>query len=103
MYNNRIQINLNDDEKKILQEVAKLNGYKDYRNWLRQEINGLPAKINKDFKCNRDEIKTPSGIIVAPEVVNFYEKLSCSHTTTITSIIQKYIVYPAIKNYMTCD
>ena len=96
----RIELPLNNNEKKILSLVAKEHGFKDYHTFLHRKIHELPNLIKKDFVCEKGNKRKSKKIPISNDVCEFYEKLSCSHSTTTTSIIFKYVIYPLIKEYM---
>lgn len=99
----RIFLKLNDTEKRLLQCIAELNGYKDYHTFIHRQIHSLPARIKKDFICDKKETKKAKPIPVNEDILPFLEKLSCSHSTDVTSIIYKYIINPVIEKYMTAE
>ena len=96
----RIYLELNENETRILQKVAELHGFRDYHIWLHREIHSLPHQIKKEFICKKTGSRATKAIAISDDVLNFYERLSCSHSTNPTSIVSKYIVYPFIKDFM---
>lgn len=99
----RIYLELNNNEKRILQIIAESKGFRDYNILLHREIHGLPNLIKQTLICTDVDTRATTAIAISEDVFDFYERLSRSHSTNPTSIVSKYIIYPVIKKFMIED
>lgn len=96
---NRFQYRFNKYEEDLLNEIAKLKGFSNYKRFISKEIIKLPKLIQKELKCTK-YCKKAVNFNIPIEVQEFYKKLSESHNAPISTVIMQYITFPAIREYL---
>ena len=94
-------LNQNIDDWKILKDVAKELGYKNERDMINTLLDEFPGSIEeKKMICSKKDKKSRNIYDIPPKHIEFYNKLACRHSSTISGIIFRYLIWPKISEYM---
>lgn len=98
----RFSMKLNTIEKSFLEAVAKEEGYDSGRDFINAKVKEFPTMINPTMLACKGKSKKYKNIYDIPdEVEQFYNTLSCYHSTPVSAIIFRYIIFPHIaKKFM---
>lgn len=90
-------LELNIDDKLLLNEIAKEKGFETDRELINNLITSFPSDIDiTKMKCVQKERKFKNNYDIPKEHEDFYAKLACVHSTTTSAIIFRYLLLPLL-------
>lgn len=98
----KFSLDLNIIDRNILETVAKERGYSNAREFINDIVNEFPKGVNVTKLTCKGKARKCKNIYDIPQEHNdFYMTLSCRHSTTVSAIIFRYVIFPYIaKKYI---
>lgn len=95
----KFSLELNENDRNILKTVASNLGYESDRDMINQLLKKFAEENEKNVECSRKKSKFKNIYDLPPEIAPFYMQLACIHSTTVSSVIFRYIIFPAILSF----
>jgi hypothetical protein len=89
-------LELNILDRNILEDAAKSKGFDSARSMINDMLKTFPAPFKGKDICSGKRQKCRNLYDIPPEHMEFYKKLACRHSTTVSGIISRYMVFPII-------
>lgn len=92
----KFSLELNQKDREILKSAAIELGYTTDREMITDLMRKFATDHEADIVCEKKKAKFKNIYDIPPETSTFYSQLACSHSTTISSVIFRYIIFPLI-------
>lgn len=92
----KFSLELNQNDRDIMKDVALALGYTSDRDMINDLMIKFAAEHKPNVVCEKKKAKFKNIYDIPPETIQFYQQLACSHSTTISSVIFRYIIFPKI-------
>lgn len=89
-----LDLNLNDWG--TLKEVAKEEGFDNTRDFIMDAVIKLSKSKDLTKVCSGIRDKKRNHYPIPEEVKEFYDNLSCLHSTNVSAVIFRYVILPQI-------
>ncbi len=97
-------LELNDFDRKILEAVAKQKGYANGRDMINDLVEKFPETINKKkIMCKGKSRKFKNIYPIPTKHVEFYNALKCQHSSTLSGIVFKFVIFPEMIDAITSE
>jgi len=96
----KFSLELNQNDREILKAVATDLGYNTDREMIDALLRQFATEHKASVVCEKKKAKFKNIYDIPPKTSSFYQQLACSHSTTISSVIFRYIIFPHIKDYL---
>lgn len=90
-------LDLNFSDLQILKDISKEKKFANVRELINKKVAAFPSTY-KTHKCEcRKKQKKFKNIYTIPEnQIEFYEALACYHSTTVSTVIFRFIIMPLL-------
>lgn len=96
----KFSLELNQNDREILKKVAADLGYNTDRDMITDLLKKFAEENESVIVCEKKKSKFKNIYEIPPDTIPFYSRLACAHTTTISSAIFRYIIFPKIAEYV---
>lgn len=91
----------NTVDRETIEAIAIERGFKNTREFINSELREFPKRFSGDMACKNKKQSFQNIYIIPEELEDFYTRLACLHSTTVSTIIYRYIIFAHIADRLT--